>query len=135
MAQFARTIRLVLLALIVCGNAAFAAAQEKQETPYDPFRAEKNLEIGTFYLKKKNYDAAIDRLKDSIRFKPNFARPHLLIGQAYEKKGEKALAVEYYEKYLEILPSADDAGKVRRRIEKLKRELARDAARRKKRSA
>lgn len=105
-----------------------------QELPYDPYRAEKNLEIGMFYLKKKNYDAAIERFQESIRYKPNFARPHRLIAEAYEKKGEKAEAVNYYQKYLEILPQAEDAAKVRRRIEKLTRELERQRARRKRSS-
>jgi len=123
----------LLLALALCA-AAPAHAQEPappQEEVFDPYRAEKNLEVGTFYLKKKNYDAAIDRLLESIRYKPNFARPHLLLGQAYEKKNQKALAVEYYEKYLQILPGASDAEKIRRRIEKLKRNLERQAARKK----
>jgi Tfp pilus assembly protein PilF len=122
----------LLLALALCA-AAPARAQESppQEEVFDPYRAEKNLEVGTFYLKKKNYDAAIDRLLESIRYKPNFARPHLLLGQAYEKKNQKALAAEYYEKYLQILPGAPDAKKVRRRIEKLKRDLERQAARKK----
>ena len=118
-----------LLAFLVCPAAA--RAQAEPPAPYDPFRAEKNIEIGEYYLKKKNYDAAIERFKEAIRYKPNFARPHFLLGEAYEKKGDKAEAVNYYQKYLEILPAAEDAAKVRKRIEKLQREMMRQTAGRK----
>ncbi len=101
-----------------------------QEPVFDPYRAEKAIEIGTYYMKKGNYDAAIERFEEAARSKPNFARPYVLMGKAYEKKGEKAEAMKAYRKYLEILPSAEDAGKVRARIQKLNRDLKRAAARR-----
>ena len=117
----------LLLALFSWSMGVFA--QVNQDSPFDPFRAEKSLEIGEFYLKKRNYDAAIERFKESIRYKPNFALPHRLLGEAYEKKGDPAEAVKNYRKYLEILPVAQDAEKVRKRIEKLSRTLERKAKR------
>ncbi len=81
-------------------------------------------------MKKGNYDAAIERFEDAARSKPNFAQPYRLLGEAYEKKGAKAEAVKAYQKYLEILPSAGDAGKIRKRIAQLNHELERAAARR-----
>jgi tetratricopeptide (TPR) repeat protein len=106
-------------------------AAKKAEQTFDPYRAEKSVEIGRFYMKKGNYDAAIDRFEDAAHAKPNFALPYRLMGEAYEKKREKAQAVKSYEKYLEILPSAEDGGKVRKRIVQLKSEMERDAKRRK----
>lgn len=114
---------LALTAAMGVGGAALAATQAagatQQEAEFDPLKAEKNLEVGKYYLRRGNYDAAIDRLKDSIRYKSNYAEPHRLLGEAYEKKGEREEAVRYYKKYLEILPSAEDVEKVRKRIEKL----------------
>ncbi len=118
----------ILLLLLACPGGLFA--QAKQEQPFDPYRAEKSIEIGEYYMKKGNYDAAIDRFQDATRRKPNFAKPYRLMGEAYEKKGEKAEAVKAYQKYLEILPSAEDVGKIRKRIEKLSRQLERDKRRR-----
>ena len=115
--------------LVVCCLLEPAVAQE--EHPFDPFRAEKNVEIGEFYMRKKNYDAAIERFKESIRYKPNFALPHRLLGEAYEKKGEKGEALEFYKKYLQVQPSASDAGKIRKRIERLSRDLEWETTRRK----
>lgn len=106
------------------------SAQEPQDYSYDPFKAEKNLEVGQFHLRRGNYDAAIERLQDALRFKPGFARPMQLLGEAYEKKGFKPEAIEWYAKYLETLPGAPNAGKIRKRIEKLKKEIEREKARR-----
>ncbi len=126
----------ILLSLLACAAALPAQEPreqeqlERQEQPFDPYHAEKNIEIGMFYMKKGKYDAAIERFQEAARLKPNFARPYRLMGEAYEKKGEKAQALASYQKYLEILPSAGDAPSIRKRIAKLNRELERAARRR-----
>ncbi len=126
-----RNLLATLVLLLLPAFAAGARAQAPPEPPpFDPFHAEKSIEVGNYYMKKGNYDAAIERFQDAVRYKPNFARAYHLLGEAYEKKGDKAEAVKAYRKYLEILPSAEDAGKVRKRVEKLSRDLARAAKRR-----
>ena len=128
--------RLPIISMLLLLTAATPAARAQQPPPpapepvFDPYHAEKSIEIGHHYMKKGNYDAAIERFEDAARYKPNFAKPYLLLGEAYEKKGDKAEAVKAYRRYLEILPSAPDAGKVRNRIAKLSRELDRAARRR-----
>lgn len=86
---------------------------------YDPFHAAQDVDVGMFYLHKGDYDAAIDRFKDAIRLKPNFAKPRLLLGELYEKRGDKAEAIRYYKEFLEILPEGPDSKKVKARLEKL----------------
>ena len=123
--------RLVRVALLLAGATILASclfAQENSSAAYDPYHAEKDLEVGQFYMKKGDVDAAIDRFQDAIKLKPNFARPRLLLGEAYEKKGDKAQALKYYKEYLQILPKAPDAGKIRKRIEKLSKELGKSSA-------
>ncbi len=93
---------------------------------FDPYHAQKAVEIGEFYMKKGDVDAAIDRYLEAIRLKKDFARPRLLLGEAFEKKDEKADALKYYKEYLQILPKAPDAAKVRKRIEKLSRDLEKE---------
>lgn len=123
--------RLTLFLLLLTGAPAFAQEHPPIPDQWDPYRAEKNLEIGRFYLKKGNYDAAIERFLDAIRYRSNFAVPHKLLGEAYEKKAEKTEAVKYYRKYLEILPQADDAGKIKKKIEDLDRQIEKERARKK----
>jgi tetratricopeptide (TPR) repeat protein len=91
----------------------------KAADKYDPYPAQKDLEVGMFYLHKGNVDAAIDRFKDAIELRPNFAKPRLLIAEAYEKKGEKTEALKYYKEYLQVFPTAPDAKNIRKKIEKL----------------
>jgi tetratricopeptide (TPR) repeat protein len=83
--------------------------------------------VGTFYLNKGSYDAAIDRLIEATNYQPSLAMPWKLLGQAYEKKREYAKAAESYDKYLEKLPHAADAVKIRRQVAELQEKAARDA--------
>ena len=137
MTQMIRGLQLALflLALSAAGTALAQAKPAKNTQPepvFEPFKAEKSVEVGMFYLKKKNYDAAIERFQDALRYKPGFARPHLLLGQAYEKKRDFEESISHYTAYLEILPNADDAKKVRKKITDLTKKVERENARRKK---
>jgi tetratricopeptide (TPR) repeat protein len=86
---------------------------------WDPLRAEKDLEVGQFYLKKGDLDAAIDRFQDAAAAKPGFAIPYRYLGEAQEKKGDKREALKSYRRYLDLYPHAEDAKKVQKKIDKL----------------
>src|SRR3977135_1856930 len=58
------------------------------EPVFDPLHAEKSMEVGTFYLKKGNYDAAIDRFMDATHFQPKLARSWGVLGQAQREKND-----------------------------------------------
>ena len=104
-------------------SSSAAAAQELQQPDqgqkYDPLPAEKDVDVGTFYMHKGDYDAAISRFEDAIQMKANYAKPRMLLAQIYEKKGDKPNAVKYYKQYLEVYPHAPDAKKVQEKIAKL----------------
>jgi len=89
------------------------------EPTYDPLRANKSVEIGMFYLKRGNYDAAIERFQDATRFQPKLARSYALLGEAYERKGDVDNALVSYKKYLAVYSTAPDREKILKRIEKL----------------
>ncbi len=86
---------------------------------WDPLRAEKDLEVGQYYLKKGDVDAAIDRFEDAAASKPGFAIPYRFLGEAHEKKNQKREAIKAYSRYLNLYPHAEDAAKVRKKIDKL----------------
>ncbi len=75
-------------------------------------------------MKAGNVDAAIDRFEDATRFQPGLAKPWRLMGEAYEKKHVDNKAIESYKKYLEILPRAEDAAKVKKRIAAIEQKAA-----------
>lgn len=103
-------------------------ASPPAEPAYDPYRAQKNVEIGTFYFKKGNYDAAIDRFEEATHYQPNLAKPWSLMAEAYEKKHDYRRASDSYKKYLEIYPSAPDAASIKKRIGQLERKQTRGAS-------
>lgn len=101
-----------------------SAAQSSPDQPkWDPLRAEKDMEVGKYYMKKGDIDAAIDRFEDATEAKPGYAIPFLYLGNAYEKKGKKKQAVKAYQRYLDLYPHAEDGEKVRKKIEKLHAEI------------
>jgi tetratricopeptide (TPR) repeat protein len=86
---------------------------------WDPLRAEKDLEVGQFYLKKGDLDAAIDRFQDAAAAKPGFAIPYRYLGEAQEKRGDKQEALKSYRRYLDLYPHAEDAKRIQKKIDKL----------------
>ena len=104
-------------------NADNAAQSAPDQPKWDPLRAEKDMEVGKYYMHKGDVDAAIDRFQDATEAKPGYAIPFLYLGEAYEKKGQKKPAVKAYQRYLDLYPHAEDGDKVRKKIEKLHKEI------------
>ena len=104
-------------------SSAAGAAQELQQADtqpkYDPLPAEKDVDVGMFYMHKGDVDAAIARFQDAIQLRDNYAKPRMLLAQIYEKKHDNVNAVKYYRDYLKVYPHAPDAKKVQEKIEKL----------------
>jgi tetratricopeptide (TPR) repeat protein len=72
--------------------------------PWNPMKALKDIEVGDFYLKRKNYKAALDRYKEALYYKDGDAVASFRVAVCQEKLGDKAEARKYYEQYLKILP-------------------------------
>jgi len=101
-----------------------SATQSAPDQPiWDPIRAEKDLEVGQYYMRKGDYDAAIDRFNDAIDAKPGYAVPFKFLGEAQEKRKLKKQAIKSYTRYLELYPSAEDGDKIRKKIDKLWNEV------------
>jgi tetratricopeptide (TPR) repeat protein len=97
-----------------------SATQSAPDQPtWDPLRAEKDLEVGHYYMRRGDYDAAIDRFNDAIEAKPGYAVPFKFLGEAQEKKKLRKQAIKSYTRYLELFPSAEDGDKIRKKIDKL----------------
>ncbi len=103
------------------------ATQNAPDQPaWDPLRAEKDLEVGQYYMKKGDVDAAIDRFQDATLAKPGYAIPFRFLGEAQEKKGLKKQAIKSYQRYLDLYPHAEDGDKVRKKIDKLYKEVEKE---------
>ena len=107
-------------------NADNATQSAPEQPTWDPLRAEKDLEVGQYYMRKGDLDAAIDRFQDATTAKPGFAIPFRFLGEAQEKKGLKKQAIKSYQRYLDMVPHADDADKVKKKIERLYTEVEKE---------
>ena len=71
---------------------------------WNPMKAIKDIEVGDFYFRRKNYRAALERYKDALYYKDNDAIASFRLAVCEEKLGDKAEARKYYAQYLKILP-------------------------------
>ena len=100
------------------------ATQNAPDQPtWDPLRAERDLEVGQYYMHKGDFDAAIDRFEDAALAKPGYAIPYRFLGEAQEKKGLKRDAIKSFTRYLNLFPRAEDKDKIEKKIEKLRSEV------------
>lgn len=103
-----------------------ASANSPDQPNWDPLRAENDLKVGRYYMRKGDVDAAMDRFQDAINAKPGYALPFRCLAEAQEKKGMKKQAIKSYTRYLDLYPSAEDADKIRKKIGKLYAEVEKE---------
>ncbi|HEY1939611.1 MAG TPA: tetratricopeptide repeat protein [Candidatus Angelobacter sp.] len=84
-----------------------APAKEDESVlqPWDPHKAAKDVEVGQYYLKLKNYRAALERFNHALTYKPDDAEAIYGLAYTQEKLDLLSLADQNYHKYLAILPN------------------------------
>jgi tetratricopeptide (TPR) repeat protein len=107
-------------------NADNATQNAPDQPTWDPLRAEKDMQVGEYYMHKGDLDAAIDRFQDATTAKPGYALPFRMLGEAQEKKGLKKQAIKSYRKYLDLFPKAEDKDKVQKKIDKLYKDVEKE---------
>jgi len=81
--------------------------------------AAKDVEVGYYYLREKNYLAAESRLKEALEVKPDCAEALIGLGQAQQKLGKRNDARLNYEAYLKAHPEGPDVEKVKKALAQL----------------
>jgi tetratricopeptide (TPR) repeat protein len=98
----------------------------------DPVRANtspsaaKSVEIGDFYLRRKKFKAALSRFQDALKTDPHYAPAYRELGKVYERMELWQKALDAYRKYLDELPSAQDAREaksIHKAIARLEKEI------------
>jgi tetratricopeptide (TPR) repeat protein len=87
--------------------------------PWNPLKASKDVEVGDYYFKRKNYRAALERYKEALYYKDNDAIATYRLAVCQEKMGNKTEARENFERYLKILPEGPLAKDARASLERL----------------
>jgi len=123
------TVSFLLAAAPACLRAQGAPSSAEargDSSHYVPPPAWKSVEIGNFYLRRKDYRGAISRYQEAIHSDRDYAPAYLQLGRVYEKLGRRREALATYRKYLEALPSekqAQEARDVHKAIRRLESEL------------
>jgi tetratricopeptide (TPR) repeat protein len=91
---------------------------------WDPHKAAKDVEVGDFYFKRKNYRAAEERYREALRYKDNDAMATIRLAECLEKLGILDDARAEYESYLRILPHGPQAAEAQKAIDRLKAQTA-----------
>jgi tetratricopeptide (TPR) repeat protein len=89
-------------------------------TPYDPHRAEKAIEVGEYYLKRKNLKAAESRFQEALEFKPHDPAATMLLGVVYERTQRPLEAYKLYVEYLAATPAGERAEQANQGVERLR---------------
>jgi len=88
--------------------------------PWNPHKSAKDVEVGDFYFKRKNYRAAEDRYREALFYKENDAQATFRLAVCLEKLNQPDEASKEYETYLKILPHGEEAEKAEKAIQRLK---------------
>ncbi len=96
------------------------------EYTYNPTKAEKEITVGNYYSKKGNFPAAVRRYEEAAKWRPDWSEPYMKLGLVFEKKGDYSRAAEAYKKYLQMNPQEKNAAQLRRKIERLEKEDAKE---------
>jgi tetratricopeptide (TPR) repeat protein len=107
-------------------NSDNATQNAPDQSKWDPLRAEKDMQVGQYYMHKGDVDAAIDRFEDAALAKPGYALPFRFLGEAQEKKGLKKQAIKSYTRYLDLYPKAEDKDKIQKKIDKLYKDVEKE---------
>jgi tetratricopeptide (TPR) repeat protein len=121
-------LRACLLALVLSTGMRAQQQVKPQEPPeedeslktkeyaFNPLQASKEVKVGDYYFKKRNYKAAALRFREATRWNPGFAEAFLKLGESEEKLNDRAAAKDAYAKYLDLNPSAKDADAIRKKL-------------------
>jgi tetratricopeptide (TPR) repeat protein len=97
-----------------------APSDTEELHPWDPHKAAKDIEVGDYYFKRKNYRGALERYRDALVYKPNDAVANFRLAECEEKIGNSPDATQHYEAYLKILPEGPFAADAQKALERLK---------------
>jgi tetratricopeptide (TPR) repeat protein len=86
---------------------------------WNPHRAQKDIEVGEFYLKRKNYRAAEDRFREALEFKPGDAIATYRLAEVLDAQGQYPEAIKNYSEYLKIPSNGKFAPEAKKSLARL----------------
>jgi len=75
-----------------------AIAELKRAQALDPLSLVINADVGNTYIQARQYDKAIEQLRKTVEMDQSFYFAHVLLGMAYQMKGDFQDAIAEYQK-------------------------------------
>lgn len=69
---------------------------------WNPMKAQKDVEVGEFYMKRQNYRAAEARFREALTFKPGDATATYRLAEVLDVQSHYDEAAKEYQEYLKI---------------------------------
>jgi tetratricopeptide (TPR) repeat protein len=114
----------IALVLVIYTGGPIVCAQEQKAKPavddagvshpYIAPSASKSVEIGDYYLRTKKLSAALSRFQEAVKTDSHYAPAYEALGKVYSEMGLRQKALEAYRRYLDELPSAEEAREAKR---------------------
>jgi Flp pilus assembly protein TadD len=92
----------------------------KMALKLNPNDSEVLFNLGNLYNATERLELARNSYLQAIQVKPDFAEAYYNLGLIYSKLNDRAKAVTYLEKFLQLSPNARNADTIRAYVEKLK---------------
>ena len=73
----------------------------------DPLNPQLRVDLGQVYVGIQNYDQAVRIFQQATELKPDWPIAYLNLANAYQLKGENALAIDNFKQVLQLLPKDD----------------------------
>jgi TolB-like protein/DNA-binding winged helix-turn-helix (wHTH) protein/Tfp pilus assembly protein PilF len=90
------------LYLMAMGRFQDGFQQINKARELDPLSISINFSLGWRLYMARQYDRAIEQLRNTLEMDPSYELPHLVLGQAYEQKGAFALAIPELRKAVDL---------------------------------
>ena len=95
----------------------------REMKPWNPHKAMKDVEVGDYYAKQKNYRAAISRYRSALEYKPKDAEATYKLASALEKTKQFGEAASMYRDYLKIVPDGEFVASAQKALSRLAPQL------------
>jgi predicted Zn-dependent protease len=84
-------------------------AEKKGPEKPDPVKAQKNLEVGKYYFRQKNWAAAEDRFRMSTEQNPKMTESWELLSRSCAKQKKFRQAADVLSQYVQKFPKSEEA--------------------------
>ena len=112
-------VKYICTILLIMGCSLHSVAQNPYDPEKVPKKAQELYQKAYEALKEKGFEAAIKILQEAVKAEPKFLDAWATIGGLFQEKKNYQLAIENYEKSIEINPQNQNGKEM---IKKLKNE-------------